>query len=162
MGRSSADRLAQTLGKRGGFDSPEQAAYLALCRTASELAGPLDALLDEYGLSQATYNVLRIVRGHGERGLPSQRIAPLMVARVPDVTRLVDRLCRSGLVSRVRCAEDRRIVYVRLTSQGSALLRSLDPKVLDVHRAQFDGVSRKDLSSLLHMLERVRERAASV
>lgn len=118
-------------------------------------------MLGRYGLSQATYQVLRIVREHDPKGLPSQAIGPLMIARGPDVTRLVDRLCRLGLVSRVRCHEDRRVMYVRATVRGRACLARLDPKVRAIHRAQFAGVSGRDVDKLIRLLGRVRRRSRS-
>src|SRR5580765_6665959 len=72
------------------------------------------------------YNVLRILRGSHPAGLPSGEIASRMVTRDPDITRLVDRLERRGLVMRLRGREDRRVVQVQITANGLELLRSLD------------------------------------
>jgi DNA-binding MarR family transcriptional regulator len=152
-----AATLRSALGKRHAFDSLQQEAYLSLARTASMLTGPLDTLLAGHDLSAATYNVLRIVRGHGPRGIPSQSIGPMMVSRVPDVTRLVDRLASQKLVERVRCEEDRRVVYVRATRTGLSVLRKLDEQVLATHRDQFAPLTRAELRRLLELLAKLRQ-----
>lgn len=75
-----------------------------------------------------------------------------MVARDPDVTRLVDRLEKAGLVERERSVEDRRVVLVRITREGRALLKRLREPTAALHRAQLGHVARKDLARLSALL----------
>ena len=107
---SPAD-LAQELGKRNPFDSLGQEAFLNLARTYARLAGEAERLLKEHNLSGPQYNGLRILRGEGQ---PMQvyQIAERMVTPQTDITRLVDRLEKSGFVARGTCGEDRRVVWV--------------------------------------------------
>ncbi|MFQ5747582.1 MAG: MarR family winged helix-turn-helix transcriptional regulator [Gemmatimonadota bacterium] len=129
-----------------------------LVRTADRLMCDVVRLVQGAGLSEPQYNVLRILRGAGEEGLPCGRIAGQMLTRAPDVTRLVDRLEEGGLVRRVRPpGADRRIVLVRLTEAGRSLLDRLDEPVERLHRAQFDGLTRAELRELRRLLRRVRQ-----
>jgi DNA-binding MarR family transcriptional regulator len=153
--------LKDEIGKRREFDSPEQETLLNVLRTASVLAGPIEELLAGHGLSGATYNVLRILRGatlgpdaSGRRSC--SQIGEHLVAKVPDVTRLVDRLERMGLVERERCVEDRRVVYVKATRRGLDLLARLDRPVLDLHQRQLGHMARAELAELCRLLTRVR------
>lgn len=155
-----ASALARELKKKQDFELAEEEAFLNILRTANELAGPFDALFKETGLSEATYNVLRILRGAGERGRMCGEISEHMVARVPDVTRLVDRLEKSGLVERRRCAEDRRAVYVVITELGLLLAAKLDGPVRRLHQSQLSHMSKTDLGTLNRLLVKARERAA--
>ena len=159
-------RLREELNKADPFDLPEQEAYLALVRTAAELEGPFHALFKTSGLSPAAYNILRILRGHhGREGFPhgvrSTEIGRQMVVRVPDVTRLVDRLEGSGLVSRFRCTRDRRVVYVDVTPRGLDLLAALDEPLRETHRAVLGHLTRAELSSLIELLDRARGRGVN-
>jgi len=154
--------LRQEINKRDPFESPEQEVFLNLVRTQSMLAGEFFALFKKHGLSEAGYNVLRILRGahlqKKARGVRSSEIAGQMVVRVPDVTRLVDRLVDKGLVERTRCTDDRRVVYVAITKPGLKLLDKMDAPVLALHRAQLGHLSERELASLNKLLEKARRR----
>src|SRR5690242_9245315 len=103
--RTKVRGLAAEIGKRRPFELPEQEAYLNLLRTMSFLSADGERMLKEHGLSEATYNILRILRGAGDAGRPSGEIGRDMITRVPDVTRLVDRLEKMGLATRCRIEE---------------------------------------------------------
>ncbi len=105
--------------------SPEESAFLDLARTTDLLSrGPVQVLRTE-DLSPTQYNVLRILRGAPE-GLLCGEIASRMITRDPDITRLLDRLEKRGLISRCREATDRRTVMARITPEGLELLARLD------------------------------------
>ena len=148
--------LAREIGKRGPFDCPEQEAMLNLLRTAAVLAEPIDCIFRSADLSAPAYNILRILRGHGEP-LPCGSIAAEMIARVPDMTRLVDRLEKKELVARLRCAEDRRVVPIAITAKGKRLLKKLDPLVLAEHRRSMARLSRQELNTLSRLLTKARD-----
>ena len=83
--------------------------------------------LKPHGLSPTQYNALRILRGAGVDGLPCTEVGARMISRDPDITRLVDRLEKRGLVTRGRGTEDRRVVRARITTAGLELLRRTRP-----------------------------------
>jgi DNA-binding MarR family transcriptional regulator len=114
--------------------------------------------LRPYGLSGTQYNVLRILRGAGGAGLRCQEIAARMVARDPDITRLVDRLEARKLFERARSREDRRVVLVRITAAGSKLVASLDSSMEKVPAAILGHLGRRRLKLLIALLELARER----
>ena len=154
--------LRRELKKKEGFDSLEQEVYLNLARTHAVLTGPLSKLFKAHGLSEATYNILRVLRGvrrqpeRGRDALPSGEVGDRLVARVPDVTRLIDRLVSAGLVERIRGDEDRRVVLLRITTEGLAVLRKLDKPVLDLHADTLGHLSRAELKQLSGLLEKAR------
>lgn len=148
--------LQHEIFKKRPFDCPEQEAFLNLMRTQAQLASDLEAVLKESGLSSATYNMLRILRGAGAAGRMCHEIGEHMVARVPDVTRLVDRLEKSGLASRERCTKDRRVVHVKITPGGVELLERLDAPVLRGHVDQLGHMTREELVLLNELLVKAR------
>jgi DNA-binding MarR family transcriptional regulator len=150
-------RLQEEIGKKHPFDCPEQEASLNLARTMDHLGQPFARLFQEHGISAPQYNVLRILRGTGGDGLPCLEIAAQMITRMPDITRLVDRLVEASLVQRNRCCKDRRVVRVQITEAGLDLLDRLDQPVLDLHRRQLGHLTRAELDELNRLLVKARQ-----
>ncbi|MDP9050234.1 MAG: MarR family transcriptional regulator [Acidobacteriota bacterium] len=133
-------------------------AYLELLKTADLFARNLSDLLKKDDLSATQYNVLRILRGAIE-GLPCGEIGNRMITRDPDITRLLDRLEKRGLISRHRETKDRRMVMAQITSAGIQLLAGMDDPVRDAHRAHFGHLGRERLRSLIELLQAARGNA---
>ena len=150
--------LQAEIGKRNPFDSVEQETYLNLVRTQSVLVGEFSRLFRRHGLNESLYNTLRILRGSGEQGRTCGQVGSMLVARVPDVTRIMNRLVRDGLVSRLRSAKDRRVRLVVITTNGLDRLALLDNEVLSLHRTQLGHVAQADLKVLCKILEAARDR----
>lgn len=131
---------------------PEEAVFLELMRTAEKLSRPIEELLKTEDLSSPQYNVLRILRGSRD-GLTCGEIAKRMITRDPDITRLLDRLEKRGLISRRRDAEkDRRLVLTRITEAGLDLLDGLDYPVRDAHRRLLGHLGARRLRELSELL----------
>ena len=135
--------------------SAEESAFLELMRTADMLSRGFAPLLKAEELSSTQYNVLRILRGAPE-GLPCGEIGNRMITRDPDITRLLDRLEKRGLVSRCRETKDRRMVLTRITDKGLELLARLDEPVQEVHRAQMGHLGRERLQELVELVRAAR------
>lgn len=152
--------LKDEIKKRKPFDSPAEEAYLNLLRTTTELAADFERLFKDAGLSEPQYNVLRILRGAGAdgAGLPCLEVASRMITRVPDITRLVDRLEAAELVERARTREDRRVVLVRITAKGLAAIAPLDGAIAEIHKRQMGHMTRKELDELSRLLVKARRR----
>jgi DNA-binding MarR family transcriptional regulator len=151
-------RLQEELRKRRPFDCLEQEVCLNLLRTQDQLGQPFQEIFQVHDLTGPQYNVLRILRGHGPEGVPCHEIGGQMVARMPDVTRLVDRLESAGLAERTRTATDRRVVLVRATQKGLDLLAALDGPIIDLHRRALTHMTRAELHELNRLLTKMRER----
>lgn len=82
-----------------------------------------------------------------------------MIARVPDATRLLDRMQSAGLIDRQRDSEDRRFVTTRITKEGLRVLAELDDAVLALHRRHFTALEDGDLRRLIELLELTRASA---
>jgi DNA-binding MarR family transcriptional regulator len=138
--------------------SPEEAAYACLLQTADVLARGVEKLLKTADISRTQYNVLRILRG-ALPGLPCREIADRMITRDPDITRLLDRLEKSGLITRCRENKDRRVVLTRITDEGLRLLERLDAPVMELHQKQLRHLGRERLPALVALLELARQSA---
>jgi DNA-binding MarR family transcriptional regulator len=149
--------LKDEIKKRKPFDLPEEEAFLNLFRTATLLQADFERLFKQCGISEPQYNVLRILRGAGSGGLPSTEIADRMITRVPDITRLVDRLEGAAMVERCRTPEDRRVVIVKIRPKGLEVLAGLDEPIRQLHLRQLGHLSRADLAELNRLLVKARE-----
>lgn len=138
------------------FSSLEVEAYLNLVRTAAVFEQQVLDLLKPFGLTPAQYNVLRILKGAGSAGLCRYEVIDRLVSPGPDVTRLLDRLEKAGLVTRARDEANRRLVKARISRAGLQLLDRLDVPLSDLHARQFDGVSGEKLRRLIHLLTEAR------
>ncbi|MEE9269150.1 MAG: MarR family transcriptional regulator [Candidatus Krumholzibacteria bacterium] len=133
-----------------------QQAFLDVMRTQDRLLGEVAEFCKANGISESQYNVLRILRGVGETGLSCQGIASSMITRVPDVTRLIDRLEKLGLVERARSDDDRRVVVVKIGRPGLDLLARLDEPVLALHERQFSCLTTSEQHELSRLLAKLR------
>jgi DNA-binding MarR family transcriptional regulator len=131
---------------------------LSLARTAARLDHDMIEVLRPHGLTPTQYNALRILRGAGAEGLCRNEVRDRLVARVPDATRLLDRLEETGLVVRGREGEDRRFVRARITRRGLELLARLDQVIVDLHRRQLGHLGRAKLRALIDLLADARDR----
>lgn len=139
------------------FESLEVELYLNVVRTEDLLSWSVTRFLKSHGLSQPQYNVLRILRGAGPEGLACSHIADRMVARVPDITRLLDRLESAGHVTRKRSATDGRKVIATATEKALQLLAELDAPLREVHREQLGHLGEDHLRTLIGLLEQCRQ-----
>ena len=148
--------LQQELKQKAPFTNREQEAYLAILRTADVLQTLMEQKLKEFGLTGTQYNALRILRGAGSDGLPCSEIGERMIARDPDITRLLSRLEKRGLAERVRGKQDRRVIYGKITTAGLKLLKEMDAPVTRHGREILRHVGQAQLKTLIDLLEVVR------
>jgi DNA-binding MarR family transcriptional regulator len=151
-----SSRLQQELKQNLPFRSREQEAYLSLLRTADALQTSVEAKLNEFGLTGTQYNALRILRGAEPEGLPCSEIGERMITHDPDVTRLLNRLEKRGLVKRARAKADRRVIYGRITTAGLKLLRDMDAPVEKHGHEILKHVGPEKLQQLIELLELAR------
>ena len=137
----------------------EEQVFIALAITADQLARRLEPVLKAADISPTQYNVLRILRGSPE-GLSCSEIGNRMISRDPDITRLLGRLEKGGLVSRCRKTKDRRMVLTRITEAGLTLLGQLDAPVLETHHLLLGHLGPNKLRSVLELLDEARRPGA--
>jgi DNA-binding MarR family transcriptional regulator len=146
------------------FDSLEQEVFLNLWRAYDRLRILEDQVFGEHALTPQQYNILRLLRSEYPEPVPTLALARRLVSRAPNITRMLDSLEKRGLIERQRPADNRRVVRVRVTAAGLALLRDLKESVRACHVRQLGHMSAKDLKkliALLHAARKPHERAGS-
>lgn len=144
------------------FPSRSQEAYVTLLRTADESKRLASQVLEAEGVTLQQYNVLRILRGAGEDGLPTLSVAERMIERTPGVTRLIDRMERKGWVTRQRCTEDRRRVWCLITDEGLELLERLDGPIDAIDDMFAGALDDEELEHVIDYLNRIRAHVRSL
>lgn len=154
-----ASRLRDEIRQGKPFRSSREEAHLSVVRTAAVLTHGFAEALKEFDITPTQYNVLRILRGAGNSGLCRNEVRDRLIAQVPDVTRLLDRMEEAGYVARERDDDDRRLVTTRITARGERVLDALEKPVAAVHERQLGHLNDAELRTLIRLLERARERS---
>jgi MarR family transcriptional regulator, organic hydroperoxide resistance regulator len=154
---SMGQNIQTELKQKKPFTCREEELFLNIVRTSDQLMRRVADMLKPADLSGTQYNVLRILRGAVPDGLACGEISERMVTRDPDITRLLDRLEKRGLVARSREKADRRVVTARITDAGLELLAKLDDVVQRLHKAQLGHLDPKAQEALIKLLEQARE-----
>jgi DNA-binding MarR family transcriptional regulator len=150
--------IREELKQKKPFARKSEEAFVSLLRTAELARRLIDGVIEgEAGITGQQYNVLRILRGAGEKGLTTLDIVDRLVEETPGITRLIDRLEAKELVTRERCKTDRRQVFCRITRTGLALLDKLDEPLADAQDAALATLKKKELAQLLELLDRTRD-----
>lgn len=134
--------------KQQKFNSVEQEALLNLFIASNYLHSKLEAVCNRFNITLAQFNVLRILKGAHPDGYPRHEIIRRMVEPAPDVTRLIDRLIKEGLVERFTSDEDRRLSLARITKKGIALLVKINPEV-DKFLLNYSSMLKKSEKEIL-------------
>jgi DNA-binding MarR family transcriptional regulator len=134
----------------------EDHVFVALVKTADTLTLQAEQLFKLSTLSATQYNVMRILRGAEPQGLACRAIGERMISHDPDITRLLDRMEKRGLITRERQTDDRRVVKARITASGLDALKALDRPVHEMHKRQFQNLSAAKLKQLSNLLRELQ------
>ena len=152
--RTSA--LQEEIRQRRPFQSVAHEAVVALMRTADLVRRQMTALVEPHGITLQQYNVLRILRGSGDEGVPTLDVSERMIEQAPGVTRLLDRLEAKELIRRQRCDKDRRQHLCWIAPKGLALLDKIDATTSRAHEDSLKGLRQKDRAAFIRMLDAIR------
>ncbi len=153
----SGSLLLREIRQSKPFRSPTHEAGIGLIRTADLIQRNYSRFVAPHGLTIQQYNVLRILRGAGEAGLPTLEIGERMIEQTPGITRLLDRLEGKEMVRRERSAQDRRQVFCWITPSGLNLLASIDEPIDRAGSEAFAEFSEAEVRDLILQLERLRQ-----
>jgi DNA-binding MarR family transcriptional regulator len=154
-----ASRLQDEIKQTKPFDHPGDEALLSILRTATLLEHGSNELLRPFGITTTQYNVLRILRGAGARGLCGREVGERLISRVPDVSRLLDRMAEMGLIVKERNPADRRHVTARITPKGRRVLTQATPALVEFGRERTERLRAEHVKALVEALATIREEA---
>jgi len=135
------------------FRNDAETAFVGLLVVAEHLNQRLDEICGSEGITHTQYNVLRILRGAQPHGHPRFEIANRLIRRAPDVTRLLDRLDRQGLIERGWAPDNRRHSIARITPAGLAVLAAIEPQLTTLQDETVGTLTHTQLAALRAALE---------
>lgn len=150
MGETLKKRLKQQI-----FTGVEQELVLNLLIASNYIRSRIDSLCNQYEITHAQFNVLRILKGASPEGYPRGGITRRMVEPAPDVTRLIDRLVDEGLVERYLSEKDRRLSMARITKKGISLLNKINPEIDNLLNEYASSLSNGEKETLSMLLEKL-------
>ncbi len=144
--------------KQTNFRSPYQKAAINLFYTTSWMRDQTKAIFEEEDITPQQFNILRILRGSFPTPLSTLQIRERMVDKMSDTSRIVDRLIAKGLVKKLTCKNDRRLVDVIISEKGKKMLERLDAKEKEMDSV-LSNLSEKDANVLSDLLDKIREKS---
>ena len=150
MGETLKKRL-----KQSKFESTEQETILNILVTSNHLKSKVETVCLKYGITQAQFNVLRILNGKFPDGYPRCEIITRMIEPAADVTRLIDRLIKEGMVERFASPEDRRLSLAKITGNGRIVLKKIKPEVDALYKLISDKLSKREREQISILLEKI-------
>ncbi len=139
------------------FPNKHVEAFINLLYTSSMIDNQINAMLKPFDISHPQYNVLRILRGAKEK-LTAQTIKDRMVDKSPNLTRLVDKLLKKNLVSRTRCDEDRRVVWIEISKEGLVFLQRIDQHLEDEMKYSVTVLEEEEAAQLSVLIDKMRNK----
>jgi DNA-binding MarR family transcriptional regulator len=155
MTKRPVSAVGEEIHQTRAFATIEEELLVSLLRTTDVLHERFEAMIRPFNISMTQYNVLRILRGAEPGGRTCGEIGERMIAREPDVTRLLERLEKAGLIRRTRDSKDRRVVVTRITNAGLKLLDELEPKLRELD-GLLKPMGERKIANTLKLLDEVR------
>ena len=138
------------------FRSSAEEVVVSILRTAAVVQRHLAQVVETQGITIQQYNVLRILRGAGDAGLPTLAIRDRMVEEAAGITRLLDKLESAGHVVRERSTPDRRQVLCHITPKGVSLIDSLDKPMDAANKRSTSMLDEAERQQIVELLGAVR------
>lgn len=151
-----AGGLQAEIAQRRPFHSVKAEVSVSILRTAALIERHFAQVVSRAGVTAQQYNVLRILRGAGDEGLPTLVIRDRMIHEAPGITRLLDKLEAAGLARRERASPDRRQVFCFITENGLAVLNDLEEAMRQADDVAVGDLSEDEMRTLVKLLDRVR------
>ena len=150
--------LEQELGLKKGFETGEHEALLNIYYTASLLKKKADVFFHQFGLTDVQFNVMMLLayEGGSQEGLSQAQLSDMMLVNRANITSLIDRIEKAGLVMRTAEPDDRRYNIVKMTAKGKKIFAKVEPSYLEQVRKIMASLDTPELKKLMTMLEKVR------
>ena len=142
--------------KQAKFRTSHQKAAINLIYTVSWMRDKTKCVFEAEDITAQQFNILRILRGSFPEPLSTLQIRERMLEKMSDTSRIVDRLIAKGLVKKLTCKNDRRLVDVIISDKGKKLLERLDDRQNEID-AVLGNLSEKDANILSDLLDKIRD-----
>lgn len=144
------------------FRNEQHKATINIVFTSNWITGILEKRANHADITLQQFNVLRILRGQYPKPATNSLVKERMLDKMPDVSRIIDRLVAKELVSRGKCNTDRRAVDVMITQKGLNTLEALeeDMMMMDILQKNITEDECRILNGLLDKLRGHRQKGS--
>lgn len=151
--------IAEEMKLKQALTNVRHEALLGLLRTSLIITKLGEKFFSTFKITVSQYNILAILRDY-EEGLSQSELSDRQLVNRSNITGLVDRLERRGLVKRYRHPTDRRTYQVRLTDAGRALVAEAEPRYEQRVDEIMASLTKKEAATLVVLLQKVRDALA--
>lgn len=137
------------------FTSEHHKGLISLIFVGNWIISKHQQFFKQYDITMQQFNILRILRGQHPKAASINTLKERMLDKMSDVSRLVERLRKAGLVERKSSEMDRRAVDVMITSKGLELLRIIDGEIECLEHALKDSLNEKEVVQLNRLLDKM-------
>ncbi|MFD2924555.1 MarR family winged helix-turn-helix transcriptional regulator [Halobacillus naozhouensis] len=127
--------------------------FIVLSRANHAVEGKIREDIRKHGLNPTEFAVLELLYHKGDQ--PIQRIGKKILLASGSITYVVDKLEEKHLLQRIRCPEDRRIIYTRITDKGKNLMNGIFPKHAKGIQSIFGELDETEKETLISLLKRL-------
>ncbi|MGA2916082.1 MAG: MarR family transcriptional regulator [Sedimentisphaerales bacterium] len=150
--------LKEELKLKKGFSIVEHETALNVYFTAACLKKRADVFFRTFGLTDVQFNVMMLLvyQTGPEGGLSQAQLSDMMLVNRANVTTLIDRMEKAGLVVRTSDSADRRTNIIKLTAKGKNLYTKAEPDYDQQIKKMMAGLNQSEQKKLISTLEKVR------
>ncbi|PEM26371.1 MarR family winged helix-turn-helix transcriptional regulator [Bacillus wiedmannii] len=127
--------------------------FIALSRVHRSVMDTTNKSIQSNGLNPTEFAVLELLYHKG--GQPLQQIGERILIASGSITYVVDKLEKKGLVKRIPCPNDRRVIYAQLTESGENFIASVFPGHEQVIHQSFEMLTKEEKDELLDLLKKI-------
>ena len=137
------------------FENDREKVVLNLAYTYSIFLERTLSILHAFDINDQHFNILKTLNEQHPEPIPVGEIKRLLLNKRGDLTRLLDKLCTMGLITRDVDSEDRRVVLVAISDKGRAQVREMDAKLLTQRESRIK-LSEEEAKQLNGLLDKLR------
>ena len=152
--------LKEELGLKRGYVVPAHEALLNIYYTASMMKKRADDFFGRFGLTDVQFNLMSLLHYESgkENGLSQAQISDMMLVNRANITSLVDRMEKAGIVVRTAHSNDRRFNIIKLTTKGEKLFTKVEPHYIEQVRKVMASLNAAEMKLLTETLEKIRNK----
>jgi DNA-binding MarR family transcriptional regulator len=129
---------------------------LKIVRISEALVKAADRFFSKYGVTTTQYDVLVIIN-YSEKRIIQSELGDRRVVSRSNITGIIDRLEKLGLVKREGSADDRRVKYIVITQKGKDLIKKAEGRYFDTLKQAVWFLDEKDKNDLVEIIGRLEK-----
>ena len=128
-------------------------AFVVLMKASKTVEDQVKKDISSYDMKTSEFTVLEALYHKGEQTV--REISNAVLINIGSITYVIDKLEAKGLLERSNCKDDRRVIYIQITDQGTQLMDEIFPKHQKVIENIFANINTQEKEFLIDILKKV-------